>query len=592
MRRLLRLFLPHRARLCLLLALVAGSSVVSLAQPFILREILDVALPEGREGLLTALALGMAGVIVAGTALGVLQSYLTVVLGQRVMEDLRIAVYTHLQRMSLSFFTTARTGEIQSRIANDIGGMQATVTTTATSVVGNVTTVATSLIAMLALNPTLAVLSLAMLPLFAWITRRVGDDRRDVTRQYQRKLAVMSALVEESLSVNGFLLGRTMGRTGTLNREFAGHSRDLTDLAVRSTMTGRWHQSTVSVVLGMMPVAVYWAAGTVGIDGQGPTSIGTVVAFAVLQQALLGPSVSILQIGIAVQSSMALFERVFEYLDLPVHVPEPSRPKALPRPRGHVEFHAVQFRYPGAATGLSDIDIDVPAGGSIAIVGATGAGKTTLGYLAARLYDVTGGRITIDGTDVRDLSFDTLAATIGVVSQDTHLFHTTIADNLRFAKVRATDQELAEVARAAHIHDLIERLPDGYQTVVGERGHRFSGGERQRLAIARTMLRNPPVLILDEATSALDVHTERLIQQALATLSEGRTTITITHRLATIGDADRIIVMDRGRIVEQGSHPELMALSGRYAAMVGPSRPGRGPGSRSGKGPGSGTGLG
>lgn len=376
----------------------------------------------------------------------------------------------------------------------------------------------------------------------------------------------MSTLVEESLSVNGFLLGRVSGRTGTLTKEFARESAVLTDLNVQASMAGRWRQSTLQIIMAAMPIGIYWAAGMAG-QGGWSISVGTLVAFTTVQQALFGPSVQLLQVGITVQSSLALFERVFEYLDMPVDVVEAPVPVAIPTHHGHVRFEGVSFSH-GDDQVLRGVDIDLPAGGHLAVVGSSGAGKTTLGYLVPRLYDVTAGRITIDGVDVRDLSFATLAATVGVVSQDTHLFHTTIADNLRFARPGASDEELVAAARAAQIHSLIAGLPDGYQTIVGERGHRFSGGEKQRLAIARTMLRNPRVLVLDEATSALDVRTEAAVQQALDRLSEGRTTITISHRLSTVRGADKIVVLDKGVIVEHGTHDQLVAMRGRYTELL------------------------
>ncbi|GAA2268617.1 ABC transporter ATP-binding protein [Kitasatospora cystarginea] len=568
LRRIAGLFSPHRGQLLAVLSLVVVSALLALVPPFLLRAILDVALPQGRAGLLTALSAAMFALVVLATALSVLQTYLSVRLGQRVMEDLRNAVYTHLQRMSLAFFTTTRTGEVQSRIANDIGAMQATVTGTATSVVSSVTTLAASLVAMTALDWKLTLLSLAMLPLFIWISRKVGAERRELTTRRQELLAVVTALIEESLSVSGFLLARTMGRTGTLNREFAGHSSAITDLSVRSSMAGRWRQSTISIIMAAMPIAIYWSAGVFGEHGRPTISVGTLIAFTTLQQGLFSPVVSLLQTGIAVQGSLALFDRVFEYLDLPVDVPEPEQPKSIAHPAGHVRFEDVGFAYGPSAQVLSDISLDLPAGSHLAVVGATGAGKTTLGYLVPRLYDVTRGRITIDGTDIRDLDFATLSDTVGVVSQDTHLFHTTITDNLRFAKPGATEAEIVAAAKAAQIHTLIEGLPDGYDTIVGERGYRFSGGEKQRLAIARTMLRNPRVLVLDEATSALDTQTELAVQQALETLSRGRTTITIAHRLSTIRNADQIIVLDRGRIVEHGTHAGLLASGGHYTRLI------------------------
>ncbi len=566
LRRILRLFAPYRARLAAVFTLIAVSSVVGLVAPFLLREILDVALPQARVGLLSALAGGMLGVAVALTVIAVFQSSLSLTVGQQIMNDLRNAVYVHLQRMSLAFFTRTRTGEVQSRIANDIGGMGATVTTVATTIVGALTTVLGSLIAMITLDWRLTILSLLMLPVFLWISRNVGDERRALTLQRQQQLALMSTLVEESLSVHGFLLGRVMGRSQLLTHEFATQSDALTSLTIRSAMAGRWRQSSIQIIMAAMPILIYWAAGLTAHQGSLAISLGTLVAFTTLQQGLFNPSVQLLQVGITVQSSLALFERVFDYLDLPVDLPEPAHPVPLQGARGHVRFENVSFSY-GNDQALYGIDLDLPAGSHLAVVGATGAGKTTLGYLVPRLYDVTTGRVTIDGVDVRDLSFATLADTVGVVSQDTHLFHTTIADNLRFAKPNATAEDIIAATKAAQIHDLITTLPDGYDTIVGERGYRFSGGEKQRLAIARTMLRNPPVLVLDEATSALDTHTEHAVQQALDTLSAGRTTITIAHRLTTIHNADHIIVLHHGHIIEHGTHHDL--LSGRHRKSVG-----------------------
>ncbi|MET9465171.1 ABC transporter ATP-binding protein [Streptomyces sp. NPDC006544] len=566
LRRIFRLFAPYRGRLAAVFSLIVISAVLGMISPFLLRSIMDVALPERRNGLLSVLAGGMLAIVGTVTVLGIFQSYLSLSVGQHVMNDLRNAVYTHLQRMSLAFFTRTRNGEVQSRIANDIGGMTATVTSVSTTVVSSVTTLTASLVAMLTLDWRLTVVSLLMLPLFVWITRNVGEERREFTLRRQKQLAVMSTFVEETLSVNGFLLGRVSGRTGTLTKEFARESAVLTDLNVQASMAGRWRQSTLQIIMAAMPIGIYWAAGMAG-QGGWSISVGTLVAFTTVQQALFGPSVQLLQVGITIQSSLALFERVFEYLDMPVDVVEAPCPTALPSARGHVRFEAVSFSH-GDDRILRGVDIDLPAGGHLALVGSSGAGKTTLGYLVPRLYDVTAGRITIDGVDVRDLSFATLAETVGVVSQDTHLFHTTIADNLRFVRPGASDGELVAAARAAQIHDLIAGLPDGYQTVVGERGHRFSGGEKQRLAIARTMLRNPRVLILDEATSALDTHTEAAVQRALDRLSAGRTTITIAHRLSTVREADQIAVLDNGVIVEHGTHDELLVKGGRYTELV------------------------
>jgi ATP-binding cassette, subfamily B, bacterial len=569
LRRVLRLFTGYRWSLAFVGLLVGTSSLVSLVNPFLIRGVIDVALPQGRVGLLTLLAAGMIVVAVANSSFNVSQTYVSTRIGQRVMHDLRTTVYAHLQRMSLAFFTRTRTGEVQSRIANDIGGMQSTVTTTATTLVSNVTTVVATVVAMAVLDWRLTIVSLLMLPIFVAVSRRVGNERRRITRERQGQLATIASIVQESLSVSGILLGHTMGRAEALTADFAIESDRLSDLEVRSTMAGRWRQSTIQIVMSSMPAVIYWATGLTGRDGRLAISIGTLVAFTTLQQTLFRPTVQLLQVGVDLQSSLELFRRIFEYLDLPVDVAEPARPQALPAARGEVRLDAVGFRYPGSeAETLHAVSVTVPAGSSLAVVGETGSGKTTLSYLIPRLYDATGGRVTIDGIDVRDLSFEDLARAVGVVSQETYLFHASVADNLRFAKPDATDADLVAAARIAQIHDHLAALPEGYATVVGERGYRFSGGEKQRLTIARAVLRDPPILVLDEATSALDTQTERAVQEAIDALSAGRTTITIAHRLSTIENADQIVVLDHGEVVERGTHYELVALGGHYAALV------------------------
>ncbi|BAJ32025.1 MULTISPECIES: ABC transporter ATP-binding protein [Kitasatospora] len=574
-RRILRLFRPYAGRLGVVGLLVGASAVVSVVTPFLLRAVLDTAIPQGRTGLLSLLALGMIAAAVVTSVLNVLQTLISTTVGQRVMHDLRTSVYRHLQRMSLAFFTRTRTGEVQSRIANDIGGMQSTVTGTATSLVSNLTAVVASVVAMVALDWRLTIVSLLLLPVFVWISRRVGRERKKITGERQRRLAGLSSAVQESLSVSGILLGRTMGRSDSLTREFAEQSDELAALEVRASMAGRWRMSTIGIVMAAMPALIYWAAGLASAAGAPIVSLGTLVAFVSLQQGLFRPTVSLLSTGVEVQTSLALFQRIFEYLDLPVEIDEPAHPVRLERIRGDVRFEGVDFHYrpDQDRPTLSGIDLAVPAGGSLAVVGETGSGKSTLSYLVPRLYDATGGRVLIDGVDVRELSFETLARAVGVVSQETYLFHASVADNLRFAKPDATHAELVEAARAAQVHDMIAALPDGYDTMVGERGYRFSGGEKQRLAIARTVLRNPPILILDEATSALDNQTEHAVQQALDALATGRTTLTIAHRLSTVRDADQIAVLDRGEIAELGTHDELVARDGRYAALLGRETP-------------------
>src|SRR4051795_1083216 len=564
--RIARLFRPYRARLAAVGVLIGISALAGVASPFLLRAILDQAIPERDTTLLVALVAGMVAVAIANGVLSVGQTYLSNAVGQRVMHDLRRSVYRHLQRLPLAFFTRTRTGEVQSRIANDIGGVQSVVTTTATSIVQNVTTVLATITAMVLLDWRLAVFSLAVLPLFIWMSRRVGAQRKRITSQRQATMADISTLVEESLSVSGILLGKTMGRSGELAERFSDESANLAALEVRGRMAGRWVMATIQTSFAVMPALVYLVAGLLIANGSEAISIGTVVAFTTLQNRVIFPIQSLLSGSVDVQSSLALFERIFEYLDLPVELHDGERELAVTD--GRVRFDDMWFRYdPDGPWTLRGIDLDVAPGTKTAIVGETGAGKTTLGYLVARLYDAERGAVTIDGTDVREATFTSLAAGVGLVSQDTYLFHASVADNLRFAKPDATDEELVVAARAARIHDLIASLPDGYATLVGERGYRFSGGEKQRIAIARTVLRNPPVLVLDEATSALDTETERAVQAALDDLAQGRTTIAIAHRLSTVRDSDQIVVLDGGEIVERGTHDELLAAGGRYRTL-------------------------
>ena len=569
LRRVLALFRPHRRALAVVTAIIVVTSVVSMAQPFLVRAVIDDALPGQDVTLLLWLVGGMLAVATATALLGVVQTWMSSDVGQRVMHTLRTDVFAHLQRQSMSFFTRTRGGEVQSRLTHDIAGMQSVVTTTATSVASNVTTAIATAVAMVALSPRLSLLSLLVIPPSVYLTRRVALLRREITARKQRELATLHSQVEEGLSVSGVLLTKTLGAGAAATDRFAETSQRLVGLELRSQLAGRWRMATMQIVFATIPALVYLAAGFPATSGG--MTIGTLVAFTALQGAIFRPLMGILNIGAQWVSSMALFSRIFGYLDLVAEVPEPDAPVRVDvdAVRGEVRFEGVSFAYgDGDRLALSDIDLVVPAGTSLALVGDTGSGKSTLASLVSRLRDPSQGAVRIDGHDLRDLDEATITSVVGVVTQETYLVHASIRDNLVLARPDADDEELWSALRAAQVADLIASLPAGLDTVVGARGHRFSGGEKQRLAVARTLLRDPRVLVLDEATSALDNRTERALQQALDTLSHGRTTITIAHRLSTIEHADQIAVLEQGRVVELGRHDDLLARSGRYAALA------------------------
>jgi ATP-binding cassette, subfamily B, bacterial len=564
-----RLFTPYRWQLAIVTAIIVASSIVGLASPFLLRAVIDTALPDRNVRLLAWLVGGMVAVAAVTSAFGVIQTWISTKVGQRVMHGLRTSVFSHLQRQSIAFFTRTRTGEVQSRITNDIGGMESVVTSTATSIAANLTTAVATALAMAALSWQLSLISLVVMPPAVYLTRKVARMRRAITTEQQRELANLNVTIEEGLSINGVQLAKTMGTGPSLVQRFTSSSARLIDLELRSQLAGRWRMASLSVIFAAIPAIIYLAAGLP--PAAGTISIGTLIAFTTLQNSLFRPLTGLLNTGVSVISSLALFARIFEYLDLPVEVGDPTHPVEVEPAQvtGHVRIENVTFGYPGAdRDAVAGVDLDVPAGSTLALVGETGSGKTTLGALIARLYDPSSGTVRIDGVDIRDMRLTDLAGLVGVVSQETYLLHTTVRENLRYAKPDATDAEIEAAARAAQIHDLIAGLPEGYDTMVGSRGHRFSGGEKQRLAIARTLLRDPRVLVLDEATSALDTETERAVQQAFDGLAQGRTTITIAHRLSTVRDADQIVVLDHGQVVEAGTHTSLLAGQGRYAGLA------------------------
>lgn len=568
LRRVARLFAPHRSTLTVVVALIVLSSTVSLAQPFLVRHVIDEALPRQDVRLLLVLVGAILAVAVATAAIGVVQTWLSTSVGQQVMHRLRSDLFAHLQRQSLDFFTRTRGGEVQSRLVNDIGSMQGVVTQTATSIAANVTVVAGTAVAMVALSWRLALISLVVLPPAVLLTRQVARMRHRITGERQRRLADLHVQIEEGLSVSGVLLSKTLGASPRLTARFDETSADLVGLEIRSRLAGRWRMATMNVVFAAVPAAIYLAAGLPATSGG--MTIGTLVAFIALQGSLFRPLMGLLNVGVDLTASMALFSRIFEYADLPVDLVEASDPVRLGRTsaRGEVRFEGVGFGYDPDRSVLTGIDLVVPAGTTLALVGETGSGKSTLASMVPRLRDVTAGSVTVDGVDVRDLDPADLAELVGVVTQETYLMHASVRDNLRHARPDATDAEIEDACRRARIHDLVVSLPDGYDTLVGSRGHRFSGGEQQRLAIARTLLRDPAVLVLDEATSALDNETERAILETFASVAATRTTITIAHRLSTVRDADQIAVLHDGRVVEQGTHEELLLRGGRYADLV------------------------
>ena len=574
--RIFELFVPYRTTLIATIILVVVGSGISVIPPLLIQSAFNDGLfPESgipNLSILTIFVLSMIGIWLLAAAIGVWQTYLTSTVGNKVMGSLRVRMFAHLQSMELAFFTKTKTGAIQSRLQNDVGGVAGVLSNTISSLLGSTVTVLASMVAMLLLSWQLTIVALVMLPFMVMLQRKVGQVRAKIAGKTQESLSEMSSITQESLGVSGILLAKSFGRQASEISRYEVENKNQIGLQVRLIMSGQSFFAMVQVFMSSIPAVIYLVAGVL-ILNQDPISIGTIVAFTTAQSRLLFPMMNLLTVSIDLQTSQALFARIFEYFDLRPSIKNNPDAKHLDQKQlGVIEFENVGFSYPGteedSAPTLGSLSFKVEPGQYVALVGASGSGKTTISYLIPRFFDATSGSVKFAGVDVKDLNQEELIDQIGIVNQETYLFYDTIKENLAYAKPGATQDEIEAAAKAANIHDVIMSFPAGYETMVGERGYRLSGGEKQRIAIARVLLKDPPVVILDEATSAMDTNSERIVQATLDAATANRTTIAIAHRLSTVVNADLILVLDKGQIVERGTHSELLGAKGAYAKLI------------------------